>query len=184
MKCYGLGENLEVDPETGLVEVRVADGGGLEIKEDGLSLQEDQKLPVWQSWSPTLTNLTLGSGTLTARYFNQGGLVMFSFTFTLGAGSAIGTEPQFSPPVTPVNWGYNPVSPSGVIHTGMVSMENNGVENYQGVSLVSATNSNIRMFVYSQGGTYGAVTPVTASVPFTWATGDTLQARGWYRGVY
>lgn len=182
MNCYGLGESLYVDPDTGLLEVRLAEGGGLVALSDGLSLDDSQKQAVWSTWTPTLTNMTQGSGTVTARYFNQGGLVMFSFTFTLGAGSAMGSIPEFSLPVTPMNWGFDPTSPTGFIHAGMVSMEDNGVDNYQGICYINST-LNMRMQVYLQTGTYGGISTITSAVPFTWGSGDTIQARGWYRAA-
>ena len=53
----------------------------------------------WQAWTPTLTNLTLGNGTVLARYIQIGKVVHFRFVFTLGTTSAVGTDPNFTLPV-------------------------------------------------------------------------------------
>lgn len=183
MNCYGLGDSLWVNPETGLLEVRLADASGLEIIDgDGLSLQEVQKAPVWTTWVPTLTNITQGNGTVTARYFNQGGLVMFSFTFTLGTTSSMGTEPTFSAPEPISDWGRN--GSSGAMSLGMVSIEDNTTTNYQGVCInIDSTTNNIVCRAYYQVATYSQSIIITSAIPMTWATGDTLQARGWYKSA-
>lgn len=181
MNCYGLGESLWVNPVTGLLEVRLADGSGLEIIEgDGLSLQEPQKQPVWTTWTPTLTNMVQGNGTITARYFNQGGLVMFSFTFALGTTSSMGTEPSFSAPVPISDWGK--FGNNGAMPFGQVSVEDSGTTNYQGICMnITNTDNNIVCRMYNQGGTFGQSSQITSTVPMTWTTNDTIQARGWYK---
>src|SRR5678815_1966659 len=45
----------------------------------------------WSTWSPTTANLTLGNGTITARYRMSGKTGDFFFSFVLGSTSAIGT---------------------------------------------------------------------------------------------
>ena len=37
----------------------------------------------WRTYTPTLTNLTLGNGTLTAKYAQTGKIVTVYFNFTL-----------------------------------------------------------------------------------------------------
>src|SRR5258706_593917 len=53
----------------------------------------------WTTWSPTLTNLTLGSGALTAKYRQVGKTVDIRGRFVYGIGSAVGTDPSFTLPV-------------------------------------------------------------------------------------
>lgn len=53
----------------------------------------------WQSWTPTYTNLTVGNGTVKARYVQIGKTVHFRFWFDLGTTSSIGNDTKFSLPV-------------------------------------------------------------------------------------
>ncbi len=54
----------------------------------------------WTTWTPTLTNITQGTGTITARYRKQKKTGQFRFKFKLNSGSAIGTSPRISLPFT------------------------------------------------------------------------------------
>jgi hypothetical protein len=54
----------------------------------------------WQTWSPTLSNLTQGNGTIEAKYIQIGKTVYFRFTFILGTTSAVGSIPTITLPVT------------------------------------------------------------------------------------
>ena len=56
----------------------------------------------WTSYTPTLTNLTLGNGALTARWRQIGKMVDVRFTFQLGSTSAVGNDPTFTLPKTSV----------------------------------------------------------------------------------
>jgi len=55
----------------------------------------------WQAWTPTLTNITLGNGTIVARYQQIGKTINFEVLFTMGSTSAMGSVPQVSMPVSP-----------------------------------------------------------------------------------
>jgi hypothetical protein len=60
----------------------------------------------WVAYTPTLTNITLGNGTLTGRYKQIGKLVFFEVTLTFGSTTTLATvanytqSPRFSLPVT------------------------------------------------------------------------------------
>lgn len=184
MKCYGLGNSLWVDPATGLLEVKLSDSSGMEIIEgEGLSLQESQKQPVWTTWVPTLKNMTKGNGTVTARYFNQGGLIMYSFTFTLGSTSSMGTNPGFTAPTIISDWGQNSSGPIGCLTVGQTILTDNGTINFQGNAINYVPSSGeIWIWCLYKSATYVQNVIPSATVPFTWTTGDTIQARGWYKG--
>src|SRR5262245_14617589 len=55
----------------------------------------------WTTWTPTLANLTLGNGTVTAKYRRLGKTVDYRFKFVLGSTSAVGTSPRFTLPAAP-----------------------------------------------------------------------------------
>ncbi len=56
----------------------------------------------WQSWTPTWTNVTVGNGTVTAKYKQVGKTVFYSLTFLLGNTSSVAGSMVFTLPVTSI----------------------------------------------------------------------------------
>jgi len=121
----------------------------------------------WQSFTPTLTNLTLGNGTLTGSYIQIGKTVFGRISFTLGSTSAVGTTPTFSLPVTAKS-GYSAAESYGtaqILHTG----------NYINPAItVSASTTTVQVWALNASGTYATYAQITASVPFTWGAADAI----------
>lgn len=121
--------------------------------------------PTWTSYTPTLTNLTLGNGTLTARYTQIGKTVIVKFSFVLGTTSAVGTQPIFSLPVgitantTPA---WTP---------GEAKFEDVGGGVYSGFTFFQSTTT-IRFFANTVSGAYIKEANVSATVPFTFGNTD------------
>jgi len=129
---------------------------------------------VWTDWSPTLTNLTLGNGSVLAKYQRIGRVIFYRFQFTYGSsGSAVGTNPQFSLPVA---------AAAGNGDTdvfGDCNYKDTGTANYRGQAwFVSATTARI---VYFPAG--GAAANVTATAPHTWASTDVIYVTGFYEAA-
>lgn len=122
----------------------------------------------WSTWSPTTANLTLGNGTITARYRMSGKTGDFFFSFVLGSTSAIGTLPSFTLPFTPHS-SYATFSLMGV--GGLLD---SGTAGYIAVGRWTA-GSAVEV-VY--GGASDIHTSVTATAPFTWTTNDNFVIRG------
>jgi len=122
----------------------------------------------WTAWTPTLTNLTLGTGTVVARYRRLGKTLDYKFIFTYGAGSAVGTSPTFSLPYTMYS-GYSMADP-----LGDVILLDSGTATRRG-STRWASSTTLEILSYS---TTGILTTVTATVPQTWAAGDTMSCAG------
>jgi hypothetical protein len=120
------------------------------------------------SGSITFTNFTLGNGTVVARYTQVQDFVHYWGLITLGSTSSVGTAPRLTLPVTAANTTNNNFSSN-------VWYENPGVQNNVGVitTIISGTEAYFNVFLTS--GSYGAATALTATVPFTWATGDLIQ---------
>lgn len=130
----------------------------------------------WKSWTPTLTNLTLGNGTLVASYIQIGKTVFAKFSFILGSTSAVGTAPNFSLPVTASTTGVTTnVSLLGVgaLFDTSASIFITGLPLY-----LSATTCLMRYL--PAGDTF---TEITATAPFTWATGDQFTANITYEAA-
>jgi hypothetical protein len=125
----------------------------------------------WQAWTPSYANLTIGNGTVTARYQQIGKLVNFKFIFILGSTSAVGTTPTISMPVTPNNY----------LATYAMSINDNGVANYTGVA--DSFNSLFYPIVNTANGTYVSWQYFSAAAPFTWGNGDGFSIIGSYEAA-
>lgn len=132
------------------------------------------------SYTPTYSNLTVGSGTVTARYSQIGKTVHVQFAFTYGAGSAVGTGPEVSLPVT---------AASGYIadqHLGSATMIDAGSNVYPAVVSYKNTTTFYFRNIAITSGTVPANTnsnsgqQPTATGPFTWASGDSIVANFTY----
>jgi len=158
-----LGKNLALDVEATIaaqVATLVAADAALDTRLDTIE-------GAWTTWSPTLTNLTLGNGTVIAKRRIVGKTGDFRFKFTLGSTSAVGTNPQFSLPFT-----LNSEYAAGQL-LAIASLDDAGVAMRLGALDVISTT--VARLVYVSA---GAVTSVTATVPHTWGTGDSLAASG------
>jgi hypothetical protein len=120
---------------------------------------------VWTTWSPTYANLTIGNGTVTARYMEMGETFVAHWVFTLGSSSAVGTGPTVSLPVTTGSAVETPI--------GTAYMLNAGTQGYHGIVLI-ATSTTVRIVGSLSSGTYVEDVTVSATVPFTWGTADKL----------
>lgn len=122
----------------------------------------------WSTWTPILTNLTLGSGTVTARYRTVGKTMDWRFKFVYGAGSAVGTAPRFTLPGTP----HSSYAATEDI-LGWGTLLDSGTANYAAlVRLVSGTTAEI----FRETDTSHAT--ITSTAPFTWTTNDVLSVGG------
>lgn len=110
----------------------------------------------WTSYTPSAINVTVGNGTMVAKYKQIGRVMHVYIQFTLGSTSAIGSDAGFGYPVAGV------------------SESRNGRSWYYDVS----TQNHYIGWWSSSGylkyqGLFGVV---NATTPFTWATGDVIAA--------
>jgi hypothetical protein len=119
---------------------------------------------VGAAYTPSTSGLTLGNGTLVARKIQLGKLVFATIQFTLGSTSAIGTDARITLPVTEQSY------PPSL-----------GIARYNDVSAVRQYTGWWREgYLGVPGVDYGNI---TATFPFTWATGDTIYASIVYEAV-
>jgi hypothetical protein len=121
----------------------------------------------WVSYTPTLTNITTGNGTLVGKYNVVGRTMFLHFKFTLGSTSSIGSIPRFQLPAgftlasanfTPVGAGFATISSVNYVLT-----------------VVSSSSDRITCIVNRADSTYTIASDITATVPATWATGSILE---------
>lgn len=129
----------------------------------------------WTTWSPTLTNLTQGSGTVIAKYRRLGKTVNFSFRFIYGAGSAVGTEPAFTLPATPAAGYVSALFDDIPIGYGRI-LDSGTTLRPAEVFVFSGSTATIR---YVEP-TNNNMVAINSTTPWTWAAGDSLVVSGTY----
>ena len=123
----------------------------------------------YTSFTPTISNFTLGNATITAKYGQIGKIVNFYITITLGTTSVVGTSPVLTLPVTK-STGQNGNIGSTTYY--------NGTNVYNGVV---ASGGNL--LVFNASATYTVQNSVTATTPFTWAATNSLTINGTYEAA-
>lgn len=123
----------------------------------------------WAAWSPTITGaLTVGNGTVTARWAKTGKTVAVALHIVLGSSSAMGSG-QIS-----VSLPAPARSPNTyLLGSGFSSA---GVNAFNGMG--RASGSTLTIYALASGGHGGA--SLSATVPFTWKATDSVQASGIY----
>lgn len=122
------------------------------------------------SYTATVANLTVGSGTLTTKYRQVGKKFDLEFSFTYGAGSAVGTGPSFDLPSGLTLAGSIPAS--AVIGSAVYLLDSGTTIAF---GFVEVVDSNTLRIGYPLAGPPGNI---TATAPWTWASGDKMYWRG------
>lgn len=118
----------------------------------------------WLTYAPTLTNWTLGNGTLDGWYIRAGKLVHGKVWLTLGSTSTMSGTLAISLPVSKVvdNAG-------GTAVTGTAQLFDTSASANRYRFVVQHTATNVRFADQD-------ANAVTGTVPWTWATGDVIFA--------
>lgn len=146
----------------------------MRINNAGLITGTGTSLGAWTAYTPSLTNATLGNGTITGAYCQIGKIVHFRATFVLGSTSTIhGTGNYMS---LPVQAAANEVT---VRRTFMTQYLDASVNSYTGTALMD-TASTVIFYV---NGTNGQLSSVTTTAPFTWGTSDRITVSGTYEAA-
>jgi len=124
------------------------------------------KASAWTSYTVTPTNLTIGSGTITGRYIQIGKLVIGKIRIVLAADSSISGSVSLSKPVTSVS------GPFPTVEGTCVLLDSGTVES--GGRLLSGSTTVFTIQVYKTDTTYIGIAGLSATVPWTWATGDVI----------
>lgn len=127
----------------------------------------------WQDWfinsdpyTPTWTNLTVGNGTVTARYVAIGMFVYAQIKFVFGTTSSITGSVSVSLPNT-ANTSFN----NGFI--GQVRFLDANVGYYSG-TVQQASGTTAEIIVARTDGTYALDSQISATIPYTWVSTDTM----------
>ena len=147
-----------------------------------LTAAELNAISTFTSFTPTWTNLTVGTG---GSALNEGQFTIVNKILYFRLRTVLGTS-GFSVGVatlTVPNGQTLESSPDTFqIPSVMVAFGDPGIANYLGVATkVSATS--IGFNAINAAGTYAATVPIGATVPFTWAAGDRIEVAGWVQIV-
>ena len=128
----------------------------------------------WETWSPTLTNISIGNGTVTAHYAEVNEVVFFEIFFDVGSTTSFsGTSMQFSIPVTSgSSLTFNP-SAGGWCRP-------QGGTIYQLLTVVFASGV-IVPYAFQIPATYGQAVAIRGTIPETWNSDGVLYMSGTYR---
>ena len=125
-------------------------------------------LGVWQTWSPSYANLTVGNGSVTARYVQIGKLVACHFTIIFGTTSVMGTAPTVSTPVT----ASSDITVVNNWFGGAVILDA-GTANFHGKVRLQTTTTFAPVVLIASGN-FMVDSDLTSSNPMTWTNTDSL----------
>ena len=135
---------------------------------------------VWEqtrtSYTPTVSNLTLGNGSMSADYGVAAGRVWVSTRITLGSTSTIGGDLSMSVPYTR-DAVVHPVGDAieGTLHFVDASSGTRLVGEFVGVSGAVAMRATL-----VTASSNVSIIAASATIPFTWATNDNIWANFQY----
>ena len=121
----------------------------------------------WVSWTPTFVNLS--GGTLSyAKYKRIGNTINLKLAYTM-TGANISGSVTFTLPVTAI------AANSTATIIGEVNSVDMGTAVYFG-SVTQSSTTVAQLRVLAAAGAYTVNTGLSATVPFTWGAGDSLEA--------
>lgn len=149
-----------------------------------LALDSNAKFPIsaiatdsgaWVSWSPSYASITVGNGTVTARYTQIGKTVHFRWTIVCGSTTALGNDITFTIPVTAHSF-YGTANVRSPI--GLVRGYDVGTLNASGSVMLNASTT-VASVLWPN-----ATDPRDDGIfPWTEASGDTLSFSGTYEAA-
>jgi hypothetical protein len=131
----------------------------------------------YSSWTPTLTNITLGNGTMTGRYTQIGKFVNASLKLVFGTTTSVSGTMTFSLPT-----GASSANTATNTMIGTIRMLDTGIANYVGMVQL-ASSSAIVLTAINVNGTYGTPENFNATTPFTWGNLDEIEFSISYEAV-
>ena len=131
----------------------------------------------YTSWTPTLSGITLGNGTMAGSYVQIGKFVHATLYVVFGSTTSVTGNMTFTYPT-------GAASCATVTNTyiGTVRMLDAGVQNYSGMVIVN-NNNTFSFFAQNSAGTYTIPDIARVGTPFTWNTNDEFQLSMTYEAV-
>lgn len=127
----------------------------------------------WRSWTPTYVNITVGNGTVVAKYRQIGKNIEFRYKLTFGSTTSISTAPTVTLPVTAAS-----DATGFFVGDGAQTVGASGVS--QGGTVYILTTTTMRPVSINTNGVY---IDITATSPFSFTTTDSIQMSGKYEAA-
>jgi hypothetical protein len=131
----------------------------------------------WASFTPSWSNLSVGTGGSAANvgWYQLVGKTLTGYTRTVlgSSGASVGTGPYFNTPVNQSS-NYNTSYNFGI---GDCWVTDAGTQQYTGVAGLNGTGSANRiqpLVTVVNTGAYAVPSGLTATLPMTWAAGDSI----------
>lgn len=121
----------------------------------------------WTAYTPALTGITLGNGTITGRYAAAGKLILWSAKLTLGTTSSVTGNLTIGLPVA-----CRVLAPRSPL--GRAALNASGAIRMWDAVYGDATN---RVYLCDVNGSVA-----TAGTPWAWTNGQTVEVNGVYEG--
>lgn len=145
-----------------------------------LSTSSGELGAAWQSWTPTVNNVTQGSGAVLAcAYARIGKTVICRFHLTLGTTPAVSGDVTFTLPVTPASFYTDNANKNNIGNASYMDGASTAGVGY--IRILSSGNANF--LVSRASGTYTDVVVVSSTIPFTWAATDSFNATFMYEAA-
>lgn len=135
---------------------------------------------VWDSWTPTWTNLTISSSSVVANYIQEGKNVYFRLKVVSAGSFAVAGDTEFTLPVSPrTTSAYVSTDPIG---TGVILDASAGAFYYAHV-WIGTTTTRARILAENAAGTYLVAAGLSSTIPMTWAVPDEIHLSGVYEAA-
>jgi len=141
---------------------------------DGTNYVPLVSIGAWKTWAPVLSGgFSNGNGVWDAKYIQIGKTVHFKAFFTAGTTSTFGAGLTLSFPIAAR------VGTTANLVTGYFAK---GTARHP-FTVITSTTTGMTLGAQTAGGTYVQTTNMTAIIPFTWASGSTIQIAGTYEAA-
>jgi hypothetical protein len=169
-------QNAIVDAKGDLIAATAADTPArLAVGTNGALLTADSTQStglqwggLWQAYTPTLAGITIGNGTVEARYCRIGNTIHTVINCTIGSTTSITGDVTFTQPVA-----------AAYTSSGSCWLDDIGpFVVYAGVCMV--VNGELYARAVNTAGTYALSTALSSTVPFTWGTNDVIRLQATY----
>lgn len=127
----------------------------------------------WTSYTPTLTNVTLGNGTLSGAYYQVGKTIHYRCLLTFGSTTTVSGSIQFALPTT-----ANSNQTAGNFPLGISVMKGTNTV-YGWARLLAAANAIAPVY----NATATTSSDCTATAPYTWAATNIIFVQGVYESA-
>jgi hypothetical protein len=138
----------------------------------------NQLFGTYTAFTPTLTNITIGNGTVTSQYCRVNNFVHYFGTITLGSTSAVTGAWFHNLPITADSAFAEPM-PMGVVYAFDVST----FYRFLGIPFLLSTTSVYSAFSSTDVSGQPRFRQSNATQPFTWAVGDKYSWNFYYKAA-